>query len=179
MDENQLAGIVSERDLYRILPGTPWQASEEAGEARMDMPIKNIMTTRIYILSLNDHIETAARLMLKHKIGGIPVMKEGHIKGIITESDIFKAMWSILPHRTSCRILFTDRNKDLNKLPNDYIELCFKHHCLVNTFLSYPESDDGYMYYLCIQGEGVDNLIKDLWSHSCEIIFVEKDDNTQ
>jgi CBS domain-containing protein len=176
LDRNQLVGIVSERDLYHILPGTPWQASEETGAASLDMPVKSIMRTRVFTVRLNDHIETAARLMLTHKVGGIPVMKDGHLKGIITESDVFKAMWSILPYRTSCRILFTDRHKDIKKISNEYLNICFRHHCLVHTFLSYPESDDGFMYYLCIQGEGVDNVINDLWSHSCEVIFVEKED---
>jgi CBS domain-containing protein len=178
LNENQLVGIVSERDLYRVLPGKLWQASQETGEASMDMPIKNVMTTKVHVLSPNDHLETAARLMLKHKIGGVPVVKEGHIEGLITESDIFKAMWSILSYKTSCRILFFDKDNDTNKFPNDYIELCFKHHCLVHTFISYPEPDGGYMHYLCIQGAGIDNLIKDLWSYSCNIIIVERDNNT-
>ena len=174
LDKNNLVGIVSERDLYRVLPRTFWQTSKEAGETGVDIPVKNIMATDIKVLSPNDHLEMAARLMLQHKIGGIPVLKDNHLEGLITESDIFKAMWSILSHKTSHRILFFDKGSDTNKVPNDYMELCIKNDCLVNTFVSYPKPDGGYIHYLCIQGTGVDNLIKDLWSHSCEVIIVER-----
>lgn len=174
LDKNKLVGIVSERDLYRVIPKTFLQTSREDNEAGADIPVKNIMATDIQVLSPNDHLETAARMMLKNKIGGIPVLKDKHLEGLITESDIFKAMWSILSHKTSHRIMFYEKGSDKNKVTNDYIELCFKHDCMVNTFVSYPKPDGGYIHYLCIQGTGVDNLIKDLWSHSCEVIIVER-----
>ncbi len=173
-DKNSLVGMVSERDLLRVLPKAFLQTSPDTGETDIDIPIKNIMTTNVQVLNPNDHLEMAAKLMLQHKIGGIPVLKDNHIEGMITESDIFKAMWSILSHKTSHRILFFDKGEDTNKLPNDYLDLCFKHHCLVNTFVSYPKPDGGYIHYLCIQGEEVENLIKDLWSHSCEVIIAER-----
>jgi len=172
--ENNVVGIVSEMDFYRVLPQVFRQADQEAGDAGVDIPVKHVMTTNIQVLSPNDHLEMAARLMLKHEIGGIPVLKEKHLVGLITESDIFRAMWSILSHKTSHRILFIDQGPDTNKGPNDYIALCFKHHCRVNTFISYPEADGATIHYLCVQGTGVDNLINDLWAHSCEVIIVER-----
>lgn len=139
------------------------------------MLVKDVMTTDVHVVSPNDHLETAARLMLKHKVGGIPVVKEGKLKGLITESDIFRAIWGILSNRTSYRILFFEKGGELNRSPNDYIEMCLKHHCRIHTFITYPKPDDGYMQYLCIEGDGGDDFIKDLWSHSCEIIIVERD----
>ncbi|MEZ5975687.1 MAG: CBS domain-containing protein [Planctomycetota bacterium] len=38
----------------------------------------------------NDHLETAAQLMLRNKIGGLPVMQGDQLLGIITESDLFR-----------------------------------------------------------------------------------------
>jgi CBS domain-containing protein len=178
LKNNQLVGMISERDLYRVLPRTLWQASQEV-EASINISVKDVMTTNLHVVSPNDHLETAAFLMLKHKIGAVPVVKEGQIKGLITESDIFKALWSILSYRTSYRILFFDKDHDTDKVPNDYIELCLKHHCVVQTFISCPKPDGGYMHYLCVQGTGGENLIKDLWSHSCEVIIVERDANTK
>ncbi|MBI3742332.1 MAG: CBS domain-containing protein, partial [Chloroflexi bacterium] len=37
-------------------------------------------------------IRHAAKLMLEHKIGGLPVMDQGKLVGIITESDIFRVL---------------------------------------------------------------------------------------
>jgi CBS domain-containing protein len=38
----------------------------------------------------DDTIQHAAQLMLDHKLGGLPVVDEGRLVGIITESDIFR-----------------------------------------------------------------------------------------
>ena len=37
-------------------------------------------------------ITRAAQLMLAHKIGGLPVVKDGKLIGILTESDIFRML---------------------------------------------------------------------------------------
>jgi CBS domain-containing protein len=37
-------------------------------------------------------IHDAANTMLVHKIGGLPVVEEGTLLGIITESDIFRML---------------------------------------------------------------------------------------
>ncbi len=35
-------------------------------------------------------VQAAAALMLQHKIAGLPVVEDGRVVGIITESDIFR-----------------------------------------------------------------------------------------
>jgi CBS domain-containing protein len=37
-------------------------------------------------------IAEAARIMLDHKIGALPVVEEGRLVGIVTESDFVRAM---------------------------------------------------------------------------------------
>ncbi|MGR3318577.1 MAG: CBS domain-containing protein [Candidatus Anammoxibacter sp.] len=175
LDHKQLVGIVSERDLLHTIPGTVGQLSTEAGLEGMDIPVKNIMKTHLHTLSRNDHIELAARLMLRYKIGGIPIVDNGKLNGIITESDLFKVMWKILASAKGCRILFLDKGDNTDKISIDYVGLCFKHRCRVQAFIRYPEPDGGHMCYLCVEGGSVDSLIKDLWSHSCKVITVEKD----
>ena len=96
VENGRLIGIVSERDLLRVLPGTCGQASTLAGEDGMELPVRNIMGTDIVTLGPNDHLAKAASLMLKRRIGGVPVVHDGKLKGIITESDVFKALYAIL-----------------------------------------------------------------------------------
>jgi acetoin utilization protein AcuB len=44
------------------------------------------------VLTVNEDtpIEEAARIMADNKIGGLPVLRDGHVVGIITETDLFK-----------------------------------------------------------------------------------------
>jgi acetoin utilization protein AcuB len=173
LDRNRLVGIVSERDLVHILPGTPAQTSTKAGEATLDIPVKHVMTSRPKTLHPNDHLESVARLMLEHKISGIPVVQEGMLKGIITESDIVKALWRILSSETGCRVLL-EKLRDIDTDLMDYVERCRRHRCRLNSLLRYPRPEGGSIYYLCIEGEKIDALIDDLWAESTKVLSVER-----
>jgi CBS domain-containing protein len=51
------------------------------------------MTHNPYTVRPDTSVLQAARLMLKHKVGGLPVVDdEGRPVGIITESDIFRML---------------------------------------------------------------------------------------
>ncbi len=51
-----------------------------------DLMIKNPIT-----VSPDDDIEFAARLIYEHKIGGMPVVKNGRLVGIVTATDMLRA----------------------------------------------------------------------------------------
>ena len=178
LDRNRLVGIVTERDLFHILPGTPAQTSTKSGETALDIPVKHVMTTQPKTLHPNDHLESAARLMLKHRIGGVPVVEEGKVKGIITESDLFRALWGILSSETGCRIIF-EKLHDADTGLTDYVELCRKHRCRVNSLLRCPRPEGGSLYYLCIEGDEIDILIDDLRAESITVLSVERKGTTK
>ena len=49
-------------------------------------------------------VQEAAKLMVTHRIGGLPVQKEGKLVGIITETDLLKAFVEIVETATLERI---------------------------------------------------------------------------
>ena len=51
------------------------------------MLTKDIMITDVITISSNETVESAAKKMLSHNIGCLPVVEGDSIKGIITESD--------------------------------------------------------------------------------------------
>lgn len=53
---------------------------------------ENIMTPFPIVIKKNDYLFTAALLMIRHQISGLPVVENGLIKGIITKSDIVNAI---------------------------------------------------------------------------------------
>ena len=173
MENNQLVGIVSERDLLHILPGTYAQASSQAGEDTMALPIRHIMCTEVVTLGLNDHLAKAASLMLKHRIGGVPVVHEGKLGGIITESDVFKALYVILTSSVGSIIIF-EEPAQLAQANHDYAGLCLKHGCRLHTLLRYPQPSGGVMYYLCLEGQNVDAVIRALWAMSNQVVWTER-----
>jgi len=78
---NKLKGLVTLADLKQgLIP------SMLADVSLTDLMIKNPI-----IVHPDDDIEIAARIIYKHKIGGMPVVKNDKLVGIITETDILRA----------------------------------------------------------------------------------------
>lgn len=78
---NMLEGFVTLADLK-----TGFIPSMVADVSLKDLMIKNPVT-----VGPDDYIEIAAQLIYKHKIGGMPVVKEGKLVGVITQTDILRA----------------------------------------------------------------------------------------
>jgi acetoin utilization protein AcuB len=169
---NRLVGIVSERDLLRVLPGTLGQVSTPAGEEGLQIPVETIMAREVLTVHPNDHLEAAVQLMIKHKIGGIPVVEAGRLKGIITESDIFKAVWGMLSSARGSRIVF-EAPQEQKEGAVDYVGLCVAHGCKMRALLRYPR-EPGAMYFMHVEGDGIDAFVKALWQHAAKVIAVEK-----
>jgi acetoin utilization protein AcuB len=54
--------------------------------------VGKIMTPRPITVTPTTTISRAAQLMMEHKIGGLPVVENGKLVGILTESDIFRML---------------------------------------------------------------------------------------
>jgi acetoin utilization protein AcuB len=89
--KGKLVGIVSERDLLHAAPSSATSLSVwEVHYLLAKIQVKKIMTKDVITTTPDTPVEDAARLMVTHKIGGLPVV-DGHnnIVGVITETDIF------------------------------------------------------------------------------------------
>ena len=56
-----------------------------------DLSLADLMIKNPIIVKPDDDIEIGAQLIYKHKIGGLPVVKDGKLVGIITATDILRA----------------------------------------------------------------------------------------
>lgn len=172
VENGRLVGFVSERDLLRVLPGTCGQASTVAGEDGMALPVRNVMVTEVVTLGPNDHLAKAASLMLKRRIGGVPVVHEGKLKGIITESDVFKALYVILTSSAGTVVIFEEPAQNA-RANHDYARLSLKHGCRLQTFLRHPRQKGASMYYLCLEGRGVGAFVRELWTMANQVVWTD------
>jgi acetoin utilization protein AcuB len=58
--------------------------------------VREIMTRPVVTTTPDTPVEDAARLMVAHKIGGLPVVGGGHVVGVITETNIFDTFVEML-----------------------------------------------------------------------------------
>ena len=56
------------------------------------IPVANVMSRNPISLSPDTPISEAARLLVAHKIGGLPIVVDGRLVGIITTSDLLETL---------------------------------------------------------------------------------------
>lgn len=98
--EGKLVGIVSEKDLLYASPSPVTSLSiYEMHYLLARLLVSELMTTEVITVTPDTPLEEAARIMADHKIGGLPVVEQGALIGIITETDIFKVFLEMLGAR--------------------------------------------------------------------------------
>ena len=101
-DRGKLIGIVSESDLLHASPSDATSLSVwEMNYMLSKVTVKKIMTRDVITAHTNTPLEDAARNMVDNKIGGLPVVMDGKVVGIITETDLFKIFLELLGARES------------------------------------------------------------------------------
>lgn len=88
----RLLGIVTDRDIRLNLPSQATSLSVwEVNYLLARLTVEEVMTTGVIIIGPDQNARNAARLMLEHKIGALPVLDGGRLIGIITETDVLRA----------------------------------------------------------------------------------------
>ena len=99
-DRGALVGIVSDKDLLHAAPSPATSLSvHELRYLLAKLTIKRVMASPVITVSPVTPLEEAARIMVDNKIGGVPVLEQGKLVGIITETDIFKVLLDVLGAR--------------------------------------------------------------------------------
>jgi len=84
VDNGKLVGIVCDSDLR-----------QHAG-ALEKVKVNGAMTRPVVTVTPTTMLERAANLLVKHKIGGLPVVEQGKVVGIITATDLLRAFAEVL-----------------------------------------------------------------------------------
>lgn len=93
----KLVGIVTDRDIKDASPSKATTLDvHELYYLLSEIKIKDIMTPSPFTINVNDSLEKAAIKMLEKRVEGLPVVDDkSEVVGIITETDIFKALVNI------------------------------------------------------------------------------------
>ncbi len=88
-----LVGVVSERDLLRAsLSNLTGFGQEERRAFLQVVEITRVMSAPPIVISPEAEIEDAARLLAEQRIGCLPVIEEGKLVGLVTETDVLRCI---------------------------------------------------------------------------------------
>ncbi len=102
MKNDRLVGIVSKQDLMRVSPSPSTSLSVwEINYLYPRLKIKEAMSEDVLTTSPDTALGQAALTLQENAISTLPVMEDGKLVGIITESDIFKAFVDVFGFKHS------------------------------------------------------------------------------
>lgn len=122
VDNGTLVGIVTERELQQLTPSKATTLSiYEINYLLAKTIVKNAMSKEVVTTTPDALLEEAALLMRDNSVSALPVMEDGKVVGIITETDIFDAFTELMGlrvHGTRITIEASDSPGTLGKIAN-------------------------------------------------------------
>lgn len=84
-DDGRLVGVVSDRDVLRCIGGPGKAPRREALEA---ITVAELMSTDLITITPEMPMQQAVALMLEQGISCLPVLEDGVLRGIVTNTDL-------------------------------------------------------------------------------------------
>ena len=82
VEDSKPAGIFTERDVLK-----QWSAATDPNT----IPIRDVMTTNLIIVDVDDEIEYAMSIMIQKGVRHMPVVEKGKLVSVLSMRDVVKA----------------------------------------------------------------------------------------
>ena len=108
VDGGKVVGILSDRDLRLAMTGRPDETS-----------VSDVLTPDPLTVSSGDIVERAARILVDHNVGCVPVVDDGELVGIVTASDLLRSYVELVGGREKharIELLAPDRPGELARV---------------------------------------------------------------
>jgi acetoin utilization protein AcuB len=174
----KICGIVTLSDLYRFVRPSAIMTTTFAAhevDALKSHIIAEVMTADPITCQLNTPLEDAGALMCKQKVGALPVLQEERLVGIITESDLLRALVSITHSREDGkRLCFRIPESDMKRVFSKLVALCDQYEVEIITLLTHPLQEElPIMVMMRIRGGRTEEFLQALWNSHYNILTVE------
>lgn len=111
-DARTLVGIIQITDIYAA-------CMKDGRQAALPRPVQDAMVTRVVTIPPEALIEEAARIMFAKDLPFLPVVDDGKLVGVISESDLFRSFAEMLgvgSNTTRLTMVVPDRRGQLARI---------------------------------------------------------------
>lgn len=155
LEKGKLVGFVTDGDLREVSPSPATTLSIfELNYLIAKTPIREIAMKKVVTCHPDTQIEDAALLMREHKIGGLPVLEEGKLVGIITGYDILDAFLDIMGSRSPGERVVIEA-KDKTGVLLDIATTIKQFEVDITSFAFYHQKDNHSQFLVHLHGEQV------------------------
>jgi acetoin utilization protein AcuB len=163
VDKGKLLGIVTKHDILEASPSPATSLSvHELNYLLSKMKVKEIMKKNPVTLTPDTPFEEALKIGQEKKIGSFPVLENGKLVGIATESDIVRFLTRALGVREEgSRITIEGLGGKLSDLEK-IISIVNQHNTIVLSMISLPRTEKKeWMIVLRLKTSSPDPIVKD------------------
>jgi acetoin utilization protein AcuB len=173
VDKGKLVGIVTQHDLLQAAPSPATSLSiYELNYLLSKMKVKEIMRKDPLTVSPDLPFEEALKIGQEKKVGGFPVVENGKLVGITTESDIVRFLTRALGIKEEgTRITIEGLRGKLDALEK-IIAIANKHHTIILSMVSLPRSDKkDWMIVLRLKTVTPDPIVKEFKAAGLNVTY--------
>jgi CBS domain./ACT domain. len=165
----RLIGLVTDRDIRTVAPSIfhPFENRDI-----FEQPVERIMKTDLITVHPLDFVEEAAILFYQFRIGCLPVVSEGRLEGIITQTDVLKTFVLLAgSQKPGTQIEINVENRP--GILADILNIIRKHRINVHSVLVYPRKETETEKIIVLRIETINPLpvIEDLNSHHFHVLW--------
>jgi acetoin utilization protein AcuB len=98
VDGTALVGIVTDRDVKRATPSVLSGIDRDEYERVLaETKVAQLMTRDPVTVTPKTKLKAAVGIFIKRRVGALPVVEEGHLVGILSDTDIVHVAFDLLP----------------------------------------------------------------------------------
>ena len=174
LKKNKLVGLVTERMLLEASPSAATCLSiHELQYLLSKMTVKDIMVKGPYTVSPDMPAEEGMQLGQDMGYGGFPVVENGRLVGIVTESDIVRIMTRVLGVREKGKRIDIKATKDFGNMQR-IMEILDRHAVVLLSLMTVPpeEEEKDWLILLRLKCEDAIPIAKELRFSGFNVTYV-------
>jgi len=173
MKKDKLVGLVTERMLLEASPSPATSLSiHELHYLLAKMTAQDIMVKKPFTISPDTPPEDALQLGQEMGYGGFPVVEDGRLVGMVTESDIVRLMTRVLGVTKKGKRITIKASEEFGTMQR-IMEILDRHKTVLLSLMTlHPEDNEDWLIVLRVKSDDAEPIATELTASGFNVTYV-------